>query len=89
MKLKKYRPRFFSGFEDEYYEINSREELFNSELCKHWVTDGFILSLLNDGTLMAINNEHWYVISTQISREDCEILKEWIYLVELPNYKFK
>ena len=36
MKLKKYRPRFFTGFEDEYYEINSREELFNSELCKHW-----------------------------------------------------
>lgn len=89
MKLKKYRPNFCTGFEDEYYEINSREELFNSELCKHWINDGFILSLLNDGTLMVINNECWYVISTNISEKDCKILKEWIYLIELPNYKFK
>ena len=26
MKIKKYRPAFFSGFDDVYYDINSKEE---------------------------------------------------------------
>ena len=45
MKIKKYRPNFFSGFEDVYYEVNSKEELLASDLCKYSIDNGFEICL--------------------------------------------
>lgn len=81
MILKKYRPNFFSGFEDEYYEVNNKKELLESNLCSGWIQDGFII-VLYDNTLMAINNEHWYVISILESEEDINQMKDWIYVLK-------
>lgn len=89
MRLKKYRPRFFTGFEDQYFEVNSREELLESDLCRTIIEDGYIICLF-DNTLMAINNDKWWVVSIIDSKEDIEQLKDWVYeLKEFPRYKFK
>ena len=80
MTIKKYIPAFFSGFDDEYYEVHSRDELLNSELCKNWINSGFQICFSKDndlyGHIMAIspaNNEdgaEWYVVSIINNKQD-------------------
>ena len=87
MKLKKYRPNFFTGLKDEYFEINTRDELFSSKLCKPWLDQNYVL-VVYANSLVGINNSEWLVVSSNISDEDSKILGEWIYtLNNLPSYK--
>lgn len=41
MKITQYRPNFFEGFETEVYEFNSVDELYNTPLCKRFISDDF------------------------------------------------
>jgi len=84
MKIKKYRPAFFEGFDDVYYEVNSKEELLASgyEICFSKET--------NRGYIMAIkqaNNERgaeWYVLAIIYNAQDVATLSEW-----LPDWNLK
>lgn len=88
MKIKEYRPAFFSGFEDVYYEVNSKEELLESELCKGLVKHGYEMSFSKEkedyGFIMAIkeaNNEdgaEWWVIAIIHNAQDVETLSNWL-----------
>jgi hypothetical protein len=61
MKIKKYRPNFFSGFEDVYYEVSTKEELLASDLCKYSIDNGFEICFSkveeDYGLIMAIKVE--------------------------------
>lgn len=88
MKIKKYRPNFFSGFEDVYYEVNSKEELLESELCKYSVDNGYEICFSKDkedyGFIMSFkptNNEEcaeWWVLAIITNTQDVEILASWL-----------
>lgn len=88
MKIKKYIPAFFSGFDDEYYEIHNRNELLNSELCKNWINSGYQICFSKDndsyGNIMAFspaNNEDgakWYVVSIINNKQDIDTLIDWL-----------
>lgn len=94
MKIKKYRPNFFSGFEDVYYEVNSKEELLKSELCKNSIDNGYEICFSKDkedyGAIMSIkptNNEEgadWWVLALIYNKQDVATLSEW-----LPDWNFK
>lgn len=90
MKIKKYRPSFFEGFEDVYYDVNSKEELLESELCKFSVDNGYEICFskeANRGHIMAIKqakNEEgaeWWVLAIITKAQDIETLASW-----LPNF---
>ena len=88
MKIEKYRPNFFSGFEDVYYEVNSKEELLESELCKDDVDDGYEICFSKDkedyGCVMSIkptNDEEgaeWWVLAIIYNAQDVATLSEWL-----------
>ena len=94
MKVKKYRPSFFSSFENVYYDVNSKEELLASELCKDCVDDGYEICFSKDkenyGFIMAIReaqNEEgaeWWVLAIIFNAQDIATLSEW-----LPNWDLK
>ena len=87
MILKKYRPAFFEGFEEKCYEVNSKEELLSSELCKGWIQRGFEICLIvqynGEGSIMAIiqsdseKGATWWTVSN-VSEEKVKILKQWL-----------
>ena len=91
MKIKKYRPNFFSGFEDVYYDINSKEELLESELCKYSVDNGFEICLSKKDSYSCIiaikqdknskDGSEWRVLTIITNEQDVEILASW-----LPNF---
>lgn len=92
MTIKKYRPNFFSGFEDVYYEVNSKEELLASELCRGWVNDGYEICFSKNredyGNIMAIKQDEsdedgaeWWVLAIIKNEQDIKTLTEW-----LPDY---
>ncbi len=91
MKIKNYRPNFFSGFEDVYYDVNSKEELLESELCKYSVDNGYEICFSKEdgyGCIMAIKQDknsedgaEWWVLAIITNEQDVEILASW-----LPNY---
>ena len=88
MKIKKYRPNFFSGFEDVYYEVSTKEELLASELCKVSVDYGYEICFSKDkedyGLIMSIkptNNEEgaeWWVLAIIYNKQDVAVLSEWL-----------
>ena len=88
MKIKKYRPAFFEGFEDVYYDINSKEELLESELCKYSVNNGYEICFSKDkedyGFIMAIRKEQneegaeWWVLAIIYNAQDVANLSEWL-----------
>lgn len=92
MKIKKYRPNFFTGFEDVYYEVNSKEELLASELCKYFIDNDFEICFSMKelyGYIMAIKQDkiakdgaEWWVLAIIDNVQDVETLTEW-----LPNYE--
>lgn len=93
MKINKYRPAFFEGFEDVYYEVNSKEELLASELCKYRISGGYEICFskeTNRGYIMAIKqakNERgaeWYVLAIIYNTQDIATLSEW-----LPDWNLK
>ena len=83
MKIKKYRPAFFEGFEDEYFEVNSKEELLESELCKPWITDKYTICF-SYGTIIAITpaenkyGAEWYVVAIIKGYNENQILEKWL-----------
>jgi hypothetical protein len=99
MKIKKYRPNYFSGFEDVYYDVNSKEELLKSELCKNWVDDGYEICFLKDredhGFIMSIkpkNNEdgaEWWVLAIIYNAQDIATLSEWLPDLDLKCEEYK
>ena len=84
MKVRKYRPSFFSGFPDEEYEVNSKEELLNSPLCANIITmpsfDRFTFNAYEEDYGILSSNftsgEH-YVVAIIKNKEDVATLKEW------------
>lgn len=94
MKIKKYRPNFFEGFEDVFYEVSTKEELLECELCKHSVDNGYEICLSKTdccGGIMAIkenkNNEdgaEWWVLAIIHNTQDIATLSEW-----LPDWNLK
>jgi len=99
MKIKKYRPNYFSGFEDVYYDVNSKKELLKSELCKNWVDDGYEICFLKDredhGFIMAIcekQNEEgaeWWVLAIIHNAQDVATLSEWLPDWDLKREEYK
>ena len=91
MKIKKYRPNFFEGFEDVFYEVSTKEELLASDLCKYSIDNGFEICLSKKdgyGHIMAIKQDtnsedgaEWWVLAIITNEQDVEILENW-----LPNY---
>lgn len=86
MKIKKYRPNFFVGYEDEIYDIHTKEDFFKSDLVKSWTEEqGFyrisyeqhsaeqlaIICELNEGNVC-------YIIALIHNKEDMDTLKEWL-----------
>lgn len=94
MKIKKYRPNFFSGFEDIFYEVNSKEELLASDLCKFSLDYGYEICFSKDkedyGFIMAIREEQneegaeWWVLAIIYNTQDVATLSEW-----LPDWNLK
>lgn len=87
MKIKKYRPNFFEGFEDVYYEVNSKEELLASDLCRFCVESGYEICFSkheNYGNIMAIREEQsedgaeWWVLAIIHNAQDVETLSNWL-----------
>ena len=88
MKIEKYRPNFFTGFEDIYYEVNSKEELLASDLCKFSLDNGYEIcfSKINDayGCIMAIREEQneegaeWWVLAIIKNSQDVAMLTSWL-----------
>jgi hypothetical protein len=98
MKIKKYRPSFFEGFEDEYYTVNSKEELLSCELCKGWIDQGFeICFALSycEGSIMAIkqaeneNGATWYVVSNVYGKQTIDALLQWLPDWDLKRKEYK
>lgn len=89
MKIKKYRPAYFEGFTDEYYYVQSKEELLDSNLCKPWIECGYVISfskseIYEQGHIMAIkeNKEdkkgEWWVVALIYNKKDIETLANWL-----------
>ena len=99
MKIKKYRPNFFSGFEDVFYEVNSKAELLESDLCKYSVDNGFEIcfSRIEEdyGVIMAIKeaqNEdgaEWWALAKIDNSKDVETLANWLQDFELKHEEYK
>lgn len=88
MRIKEYRPAFVSGFDDVYYDINSKEELLNSELCEYYIKEGFTICFSKhgdeQGMIMAIkparnkNNAEWWVVAIIDNKQDIDTLANWL-----------
>lgn len=100
MTIKKYRPNFFSGFEDVYYEVNSKEELLASELCRGWVNDGYEICFSKDkenyGVIMAIKQDlssedgaEWWVLAIITNAQDVETLASWLQDFKSKSEEYK
>lgn len=93
MKIEKYRPNFFSGFEDIYYEVKSKEELLESDLCKYCIDNGFEICFSkveeDYGLIMAIkevknkDGAEWWVLAIIDNEKDMKTLTEW-----LPDWEY-
>lgn len=86
MKIKKYRPAFFDGFEDEIYEVNTKEELFESGLIKH-LTEYHNFHRISYShqseqqlaIMLELNKGYeWWVIALVHNLDDIKTLKEWL-----------
>lgn len=65
MKIKQYRPNYYSGFDNEEADFNSVDELLNISWVKNFSNDrSFYRYSVSDDTLMAeCNNGYdWYVV---------------------------
>lgn len=89
MKIKKYRPNFFTGFEDVYYEVNSKDELLASDLCKYSIDNGFEICIAKErddyGLIMAVKQDQsdkegaeWWVLAIIYDAQDVETLANWL-----------
>ena len=94
MIIKKYLPAFFSGFEDKYYEVFTKEELFDSELIKpllnmpNFYRISYSQQLEDQLAIMVELNEgyEWWVVALIHDISDIKTLKEWLPQIE---YKYK
>ena len=101
MKIKKYRPNFFSGFEDVFYEVSTKEELLASDLCKYSIDNGFEICFSKEdsyGYIMAIKQDtnsedgaEWWVLAIITNEQDVAILSEWLpdWNLKREEYKIK
>lgn len=94
MIIKKYRPAFFTGFEDEYYEVSTKEELFDSELIRpllkmpNFHRISYSQRSESQLAIMVELNEgyEWWVVALIHNLSDIKTLKEWLPQIE---YKYK
>lgn len=83
MKIKKYRPSFFTGFPDEEYEVNSKQELLDSGLCinvrsmKSFSKISFRADKEQGVLSVHLENGEHYVIALVHNKEDIATLDEW------------
>lgn len=90
MKIKKYRPNFFTGFDDEYYEVSTKEELFESDLIKdclglpNYHRISYSQHTENQLAIMLeLNGGHeWWVLALVHEPNDIKTLKEWLPEIE-------
>lgn len=89
MIIKKYRPNFFSGFEDVFYEVKSKEELLTSDLCKYSLDNGYELCFAKErddyGHIMAVKQDlsddkgvEWWVLAIINDAQDVGTLASWL-----------
>lgn len=65
MKIKQYRPNYYSGFENEEVEFNSVDELLNISWVKSFSEDKsfYRYSISDEHLMVECNNGYdWYVI---------------------------
>lgn len=88
MNIRKYRPAFFEGFEEESYEISNRDELMQCPLITSAQEHGEVCISMNDdgcATLMVVieNRDEpqgceWWVISIIDNEQDASIISQWL-----------
>lgn len=87
MEIKKYRPAFFEGFEEERYEARNKEELMNCKLIKDAQELGevcFSYGEYSSHIMLVIPKDdepegcEWWVISIITNKDDAAVLKEWL-----------
>lgn len=91
MKIKKYLPNYFEGFQEIECNVTTREELLDCEICKPWIENGYTITVKSGtqenptGTLFAIKEDFssydacmWNVIAINIDPEDVDVLYEWL-----------
>ena len=85
MKIKKYRPNFFEGFEDEVYEVNSKEDLLNCPLCSYEKIVRVYVEMASQTQLLIMhelsNGERW-IAAIVHDKEDIKTLQEWFEKIE-------
>ncbi len=101
MKVKRYRPAFFEGFEskNDVKEFTTKDELLSISWIKRWQTrhmkgnqfSGFYIS---DDHLMAVYNYNtssypsWWVIAI-FPEEDLDVVSSWFPKWDDPEYVMK
>ena len=82
MRIKKYLPAFFTGFDDVYYDVNSKEELLASELCRWCIENGYEIEFSPKTTscIMAVKKDRteWWVLAVIDDPNDIDVLKGWL-----------
>lgn len=87
IEIKKYRPAFFEGFEEERYEVRTKEELMNCKLIKDAQELGEICFSYGEHSshiMLVIQKDdepegcEWWVISIITNKDDAAVLKEWL-----------
>lgn len=91
MIIKRYRPAFFEGFKDEYFEVSTKKELLESNLCAYSISEGYKIafdqsSANGQGFIMAIRENpiqkgkgDWHILALVYDQEYISKLKSWLY----------
>lgn len=85
MRIKRYRPNFVEGFEDEYAEVSSKEELLKIPFVASWSADDPIRKFKEfciDGNYLVAffenskdGSKEWYVVAKFLDKGYPEIEK--------------
>lgn len=81
MKIKRYYPAFVEGFDDEYADVLTKEELLNVPFVSTWAEDSRFEELCIDEQLLVAflrksNGERsWYVVASFV--EGAEEAAKW------------
>ena len=101
MKILRYRPAFFEGFEskDDTLTFKTKEELLAIDWIKSWETpandDKFSGFFVSRNLLMVTYNYNtskepqWYVIATLPDKETIDMVSSWFPKWDTPEYVMK
>ena len=88
MIIRKYRPAFFEGFEEESYEVSNREELMQCPIVTSAQEHGEVCVSINEdkcATLMVVieNSDdpqgcEWWVLSIINNEQDASTISQWL-----------